>query len=102
MNLANTGISPKSLALRNILLVPSITKNLISFSKFLVDKNVIMEFNPSCYYVKDIHTRTVLLKGTLNNGLYRLHLPLHSNCSASPDFKSTFLVAAPTSYMHFD
>ena len=32
INLANTGISPKSLALRNILLVPSITKNLISIS----------------------------------------------------------------------
>ena len=97
INLANTGIFPKSIALRSILLVPSITKNLISISKFTVDNNVIVEFNPSCY-VKDIHTRNVLLKGTLNNGLYQLHLPLHSSCSASPDFKSTsFLVAAPTS-----
>ena len=98
INLANSGISSKSLALRNILLVLSITKNLISISKFTVDNNVKVEFNPSCCYVKDIHTRNVLLKGNLNNGLYQLHLPLHSSCSASPDFKSTsFLVAAPTS-----
>ena len=37
--------SPKSLALKNILLVSSIAKNLISISKFTRDNNVIVEFS---------------------------------------------------------
>ena len=37
--------SPKSLPLKNILLVSSIVKNLISISKFTRDNNVIVEFS---------------------------------------------------------
>ena len=35
----------KPLHLRNILLVPSITKNLISISKFTLENDVIVEFD---------------------------------------------------------
>lgn len=56
-----TGIDFKPLALRQILLVPSITKNLITISKFAADNNVLVEFTPSHCLVKDIHTNTVLL-----------------------------------------
>ena len=41
------------LMLRDILLVPSIAKNLIGISKFTLENDVIVEFDSSCCYVKD-------------------------------------------------
>ena len=55
----------RSLSLRNILLVPSITKNLISISKFTLENNVIMEFDSTCCYSKDKQSKAVLLQGAL-------------------------------------
>ena len=60
----------RSLSLRNILLVPSITKNLISISKFTLENNVIVEFDSICCYIKDKQSKKVLLQGELKNGLY--------------------------------
>ena len=71
----------KPLKHRNILLVPSITKNLVSISKFTLDNHVIVEFDSDCCLVKDKQSKVVLLQGTLRNGLYHLHLP--SACSGS-------------------
>ena len=65
----------KLLHLRNILLVPSIKKNLISISKFTIDNNVIVEFDAFCYYVKDKVTKRILVQGHLHNGLYQLDIP---------------------------
>lgn len=42
-----------SLTLKEILHVPLIQKNLISIHKFTHDNNVIVEFHPSFYLVKD-------------------------------------------------
>ena len=65
----------QSLKLKNILLVPSITKNLISISKFTLENDVIVEFDSTCYYIKDKKLKVVLLQGMLKNGLYQLLLP---------------------------
>ena len=43
----------RSLQLKNVLMVPSITKNLISISKFTIENNVIVEFDSTCCYIKD-------------------------------------------------
>lgn len=51
----------RPIALHDILLFPSITKNLISTSKFTMDNNVIVEFNSSCCYVKDKVSKASLL-----------------------------------------
>ena len=88
IDLADFGTSSKPLALRNILLVPSITNNLISISKFTLDNNVIVEFNSASCYVKDKRTRDVLLKGTLSSGLYQLQLPCSSQSPASSQLSS--------------
>ena len=75
--------SSNPLLLKNILLVPSITKNLISISRFTLENYVIVELDSSCCYVKDKHTRAVLLQGMLKNGLYQLTLPSTSEFSSS-------------------
>ena len=65
----------QSLKLKNILLVPSTTKNLISISKFTLENDVIEEFDSTCCYIKDKKSKVVLLQGMLKNGLYQLLLP---------------------------
>ncbi|CAM8988176.1 unnamed protein product [Rhodiola kirilowii] len=67
--------STKSLFLRNILHVPSITKNLVSVHKFTCDNNVSVEFYPNKLLVKDLATNTVLLKGRSYGGLYTIDEP---------------------------
>ena len=56
----------QSLELKNILLVSSITKNLISISKFRLENDVVVEFDSSCCYIKDKKSKVVLLQGMLN------------------------------------
>ena len=56
----------------NILHVPSIQKNLLSVSQFTKDNNVSIDFHPSCFFVKDLTTGKVLLKGPLKHGLYSM------------------------------
>ena len=71
----------KPLKLRNIILVPSLTKNLVSISKFTLDNHVIVEFDSNCCLVNDKRSKVVLLQGTTRDGLYRLHFP--SSCNGS-------------------
>lgn len=49
--------------LKDILLVPSITKNLISISKLTTDNNLFVEFVGNVGYVKDLLKKQVLLQG---------------------------------------
>lgn len=53
------------LKLKNILCVPSITKNLISVSKLAQDNNIVVEFYSDFCVVKDKTTGVELLKSTL-------------------------------------
>lgn len=47
--------------LHNILLVPSIVRNLISIHHFTIDNSVYVEFDPFGFSIKDLHTRTTIL-----------------------------------------
>lgn len=60
------------LILKNILHVPSVTRNLLSVKKFTLDNNVFFEFHPWNFFVKDRDTREVLLRGGCRGGLYNL------------------------------
>ncbi|KAH6823664.1 hypothetical protein C2S53_004231 [Perilla frutescens var. hirtella] len=60
--------------LKNLLHVPSITKNLISVSQFAKDNNVYFEFHPLFCFVKDRHTWAILLRRDVKDGLYRFTL----------------------------
>lgn len=58
----------KSLLLRDLVHVPSITKNLASVHTFTCDNNVSVEFYPDKLLVKDLATKTVLFKGPSYGG----------------------------------
>ncbi|GFP91838.1 retrovirus-related pol polyprotein from transposon tnt 1-94, partial [Phtheirospermum japonicum] len=68
-----------SLPLKNILVVPKISKNLISVSQLCKDNNVILEFHANVCYVKNLQGR-IILKGVVENGLYRLPSSPLSSC----------------------
>jgi histone deacetylase 1/2 len=52
-NMFQSPFSPNTLLqLQNLLLVPALSKNLLSVSKFTKDNSVFFEFHPSHYYVK--------------------------------------------------
>lgn len=59
------------LNLKNVLHVPNMCKNLISFGQFAKDNKVYFEFHPFHCFVKDIQTGVTLLVGHIHNGLYR-------------------------------
>ena len=65
----------KTFSLSNILHVPQIKQNLLSVQKFCQDNNVFFEFHSTFFAVKDTFTRTTLLTGPSDNGLYSIRLP---------------------------
>lgn len=75
----------KTLQLKNILHVPSISKPLLSVQKLCRDNNCYFEFHPSSCVVKDQVTNETLLTGLTERGLYRLngHLPSQIQNSAA-------------------
>ncbi|KAL4283916.1 hypothetical protein GQ457_16G011320 [Hibiscus cannabinus] len=73
VGLGSLASSCRSLQLRDLLYVPDIKKNLLSVSQFARDNNVYFEFFPYHCAVKDIQTKTLLLRGRLTaEGLYEL------------------------------
>jgi GAG-pre-integrase domain len=58
--------------LNDVLHVPHITKNLISISKLTKDNDVILDFHPLFYIVKDHRTKQPFLQAAQINGLYQL------------------------------
>ncbi|KAL9413756.1 hypothetical protein AB3S75_042279 [Citrus x aurantiifolia] len=71
---SNVAYKPTHILLKNMLLVPDITKNLLNISKLTTDNNLSIEFVGDVCYVKDSLTRQVLLKGLAEKGLYKLIL----------------------------
>lgn len=63
-----------------------ITKNLLSVSKFAQDNHVFFEFHPRFCLVKDLATQTIILHGTLHDGLYKFDLekPVQNSPFQSP------------------
>ena len=64
--------STKSLHLKDICRVPSITRNLLSVKRFTTDNNVFFEFHPWYFLIKDRVSREVLLRGGTRGNLYSL------------------------------
>jgi histone deacetylase 1/2 len=60
----------RDLHLKNILHVPSASKDLLSVHRIANDNNVFFEFHPKHFCVKDQETRRILLTGPCKNGLY--------------------------------
>ncbi|GMI86345.1 hypothetical protein HRI_002303800 [Hibiscus trionum] len=66
----------KPLVLDQLLVVPQITKNLLSVSKFATNNNVYFKFHSQSCYVKDESTWATLLEGSQVHGLYQFQLPV--------------------------
>ena len=64
--------STHPLHLKEILHVPSVTRNLLSVKRFTYDNNVFFEFHPWYFLIKDRASREVLLRGGCRGGLYNL------------------------------
>lgn len=73
----------KILTLNHLLHVSSITKNLLSVSKFASENSVFFEFFPNKCYVKDQATHNILMEGKLKQGLYVFDPPKFLSTSAS-------------------
>ena len=69
-HLFQSQFTSKLLSLNHLLHVPSITKNLLSVSKFAKDNVVYFEFFPNFCYVKDQASKEILMAGRVKNGLY--------------------------------
>lgn len=67
--------SNSPLHLNQVLVSPSLVKNLISVHKLTRDNNVSIEFDPHGSSVKDIPTRTVMLRCESSGDLYPLRIP---------------------------
>jgi hypothetical protein len=60
------------LMLNKILHVPQALKNLISVHRLASDNNIFLEFHPRFFCIKDLYTRSLLVKGPCQGGLYPL------------------------------
>jgi hypothetical protein len=65
--------------LNNVLIVPDIKKKLLSVSQLTKEHNCYFIFYPWGFFLKDMRTKEVLLKGTMIDGLYLIQLLQHSN-----------------------
>lgn len=71
------------LQLNNVLVTPSIIKNLVSVHQLTHDNNVSIEFDPASFSIKDLPTQVVTLSCNNSGDLYPLRLPLHQAHTAS-------------------
>ena len=62
----------RDFSFNNTLHVLSAQKNLVSVQKFTTDNDVFLEFHPTFFCVKDLHTKNLLLQGRCQDGLYPL------------------------------
>lgn len=87
LKLKNSITSP-TITLNNILLVPQITKNLISISQLTKDNNVVVEFIDKFCFVKDKVKNLIMLQGKAEKGLYKLLLVSSKTIIPSTTFQS--------------
>jgi len=64
----------KPLLLKNVLYVPSLTKNLLSIQRLCADNNSFIHFTNSIFFVKDMKTGTTLLRSNNSGFLYPLRV----------------------------
>jgi histone deacetylase 1/2 len=64
----------KMLHLQNVLHVPAANKNLASVHRLTSDNNVIVEFHPNLFLIKDRVTKRIIHQGRREGGLYPLRL----------------------------
>ena len=59
-----------SFSLSNVLCVLTMKRNLIAISQFCHSNNMSIEFLPTSFFVKDLHTWAIFLQGWTKDGVY--------------------------------
>ncbi|KAK1626474.1 hypothetical protein QYE76_000831 [Lolium multiflorum] len=72
-SVGSTSLPPSPFTLRDVLVSPSVIKNLISVRKFTVDNLCSIEFDPYGFSVKDLATGRLLLRSNSRGDLYPFH-----------------------------
>jgi hypothetical protein len=62
----------RNLNLNHVLHIPQATKNLVSVHRLAKDNNVFLDFHPNLFLIKDRYTRSTILRGRCQKGLYPL------------------------------
>jgi hypothetical protein len=75
--------STSSFSLRNVLVVPSLVRNLLSVRQFTRDNNCTIEFDVFGFSVKDLQTRHVILRSYSSDGLYTVPATPQANLATS-------------------
>ena len=100
-----SGHTTTCILLKDMLLVPSITKNLLSISKLTSDNNISVEFCGNVCFVKDKMKGQVLLQGLAEKGLYKLQLkpssPSSPNTQTHESYMSVVHSNKPLSMLSF-
>ena len=73
-----------NLHLNNVLVAPNLIKNLISVRQFTIDNNCTVEFDPFGCSVKDLPTRSEIVRCDSSGPHYPLHLPASALLASSP------------------
>ncbi|KAH9667538.1 hypothetical protein KPL70_021080 [Citrus sinensis] len=97
-NMENLQLREEYKALKDMLFVPSITKNLLSISKLTSDNSLSVEFCGNIYFVKDVKGQ-VLLQGLAKKGLYKLLLKPKSLSSSLASHLSQSQLNKPVSML---
>lgn len=69
-------LSLSTLALRNVLVVPSITKHIISISQLRKDNPVSINFSSTLFSITDHQHKSTFFQGLVNQGVYEVKLLL--------------------------
>jgi hypothetical protein len=78
--------------IRNILHVPTASRNLLSVHRFTLDNGVFIEFHPFFFLIKDQVTKAILHRGRCVGGIY----PFISSLVSPQDSKHAFVVVKPS------
>jgi hypothetical protein len=76
VSMGSTHMGP--IHLNNVLVSPSIIKNLVSVRQFTIDNNCSVEFDPAGFSVKDLRTRSVIARCNSSGDLNPLSISLTS------------------------
>uniref|UniRef100_A0A251UMJ3 Putative ribonuclease H-like domain-containing protein n=1 Tax=Helianthus annuus TaxID=4232 RepID=A0A251UMJ3_HELAN len=79
-----------NLALNNVLVVPNITKNLLSIGKLTEDNSVDVLFSHPYFYIQDRQTKKTLARGCREDGLYVLRQTHEALVTTSSCPKASF------------
>jgi hypothetical protein len=75
--------STSSFSLRNVLVVPSLVRNLLLVRQFTRDNNCTIEFDAFGFSVKDLQTRHVILRSNSSDDLYTVPATPQANLATS-------------------